>query len=533
MEVKMKTIDKVSRFVSATIFSVALLIGSTACESDTITNSQGKLPNEGSIDNISGVLRSGKSAINRVVLRLDEGNFNTSDKIYYKLTQPSASDVKVTATADFSLVDKYNTDNGTSLTPLPTENFTLAGGGVITVKAGEYFSERIDVTLKSDNLEPKVYLLPLVISEATGDDVSTPASERTLYYLFNVRTLDLSNMPLDDAFISVFYLDTQLYQPLLADMYALIKMDPWTGEEINTQTIGNIVNLRTVQIGYDAVSKRAKLQLNPDMRYVLEHTDKYIRPLQDKGRKVCICIEGAGMGIGFCNLTDAQIADFVTQVDGVVSLYKLDGINLWDRNSGYGKEGMPAMNTTSYPKLIKALRTAMPDKMITLADCDESTESFYDTNLTGGIAVGDYIDYAWSGYMTEEEPDFQVVDPWYEGNPYSIHSRKPISNLDPSKYGCLSIPFYKNSHPAFANGEGVMNIASWKLEGRRQSNILVLYDIITLLQGEYESQIGMTFDNILMSYDCLLDWDFNIDHSYGYVWREPIAPGYNHYTKDW
>ena len=529
----MKTIDKVSRFVSATIFSVALLVGYTACESDTITNSQGELPNEGSIDNISGVLRSGTSAINRVVLRLDEGNFNTSDKIYYKLTQPSASDVKVTATADFSLVDKYNSDNGTSLTPLPTENFTLAGGGVITVKAGEYFSERVDVTLKSDNLEPKVYLLPLVISEATGDDVSTPVTERTLYYLFNVRTIDYSNIPLDDAFMTVLYLDTQVYQPLLADMYALQKMDLWTGETSSIKTIGNIVNLRTVQIGYDEVSKRAKLKLNQDMRYVLEHADKYIRPLQDKGRKVCICIEGAGTGIGFCNLTDAQITDFVTQVKGTVSLYRLDGINLWDRNSGYGKEGMPAMNTTSYPKLIKALRTAMPDKMITLADCDEPTESFYDTDLTGGIAVGDYIDYAWSGYMTKEEPDYQLVDPWYEDNPYSIHSRKPIANIDQSKYGCLSIPFYKNSHPAFSESVGMMNIASWKLEGRKQNNILVFYDIITALQGEYESMIGTTMTTVITPYDCVLDWDFNMDYMYEYAWRMDQDIQYNYLAKDW
>ena len=54
------------------------------------------------------------------------------------------------------------------------------------------------------------------------------------------------------------------------------------------------------------------------MRYVLGHATKYIRPLQDKGRKVCISIEGGGKGLGFCNLTDAQIADFTAQVKAVV-----------------------------------------------------------------------------------------------------------------------------------------------------------------------------------------------------------------------
>lgn len=98
--------------------------------------------------------------------------------------------------------------------------------------------------------------------------------------------------------------------------------------------------------------------------------------MKDKGRKICVCIEGAGKGIGFCNMTDAQIADFVSQVKSFVETYDLDGINLWDRGTGYGKEGMPAMNTTSYPKLIKVMREAMPDKMLTVVDYEEPTEYF-------------------------------------------------------------------------------------------------------------------------------------------------------------
>lgn len=123
--------------------------------------------------------------------------------------------------------------------------------------------------------------------------------------------------------------------------------------------VGNIINLRTVVLDYDAATGRALLNLGNDMRYVLDHTVKYIRPLQEHGSKVCISLEGGGSGLGFCNLTDEQIADFVAQVKAVIENYELDGINLWDRNAGYGKEGMPAVNTTSYPKLIKAMRESL------------------------------------------------------------------------------------------------------------------------------------------------------------------------------
>ena len=65
---------------------------------------------------------------------------------------------------------------------------------------------------------------------------------------------------------------------------------------------------------------------------------------------------------------------------------------------------MPAINTTSYPKLIKALHEVLPDdKLLTLVDKGEPTEYFYDVNACGGIEVGKYINYAWHGYVSEEE----------------------------------------------------------------------------------------------------------------------------------
>lgn len=131
-------------------------------------------------------------------------------------------------------------------------------------------------------------------------------------------------------------------------------------------------------------------------------------------------------GLGFCNLTDAQIEDFAAQVKTVIEQYELDGVNLWDRNSGYGKEGMPAVNTTSYPKLIKALREALgTEKLLTVTVYEEPTATFWDTEATGGIAVGDYIDYAWSGYNSNSEAP-QLLDPWHPELEYvSTYTAKP------------------------------------------------------------------------------------------------------------
>ena len=89
---------------------------------------------------------------------------------------------------------------------------------------------------------------------------------------------------------------------------------------------------------------------------------------------------------------------------------------------------MPAVNTTSYPKLIKALREALgTEKLLTVTVYEEPTATFWDTEATGGIAVGDYIDYAWSGYNSNSEAP-QLLDPWHPELEYvSTYTQKPIA----------------------------------------------------------------------------------------------------------
>ena len=269
------------------------------------------------------------------------------------------------------------------------------------------------------------------------------------------------------------------------------KIDNMTGDISPLwASYGNIVNLRPATVGYDSASGRALFSLVSDLRYVLEHAGKYIRPLQNHGRKVCICIQGGGKGIGFCNMTAAQITDFTRQVKEVIELYGLDGINLWDEESNYGKEGMPAVNTTSYPALIKALREAMPDKLLTLVDKDEPTEYFYDVSRCGGVEVGKYIDYAWHGYNSEEE-FVQLIEPWEAEHPYSDYTRKPITGLTPDKYGSLNVPRYRNRTdlPYDLNVEGLKKVAKWKTEKRKKNNMIVFgFDLTANEQGPYEFQ---------------------------------------------
>lgn len=528
-----------------TLFCAAALTGLAACEADPVERDGGKQPDKGALEQVHLQIHSTKSSTNRSVVSLTEGATTSTDKIYCRLTQSVPTAVTVTAAAEPSLVAGYNEKYGTELVPFPAENAVIADEGKISIAAGQRVSDKIQVTFKSDGLAPGTYLLPISI---TSDDPAFSTEDRALYYGVKVRGLDLGEYELDTEYLNVFYLNTSKYQPLLAEMWLLEKTDGYSFETVWMHTYGNIVNLRINQIGYDAASGRAMLVLSPDMRYVLNHADKYIRPLQDKGRKVCLCIEGDGKGVGFCNLTDEQIADFTAQVKNVLDVYELDGVNLFDRNTGYGKEGMPAMNTTSYPKLIKALREAMPDKMLTLADYEEPTAYFWDTEATGGIEVGQYLDYAWSGYMSESE-DIQLLDPWEVIDltpedamdlgmmlPATDHPRKPIAGLDPEKFGYFAVPWYacwgNSTSPFITEGQGFMNVAIWDMMGYCPNNMIVWGDLISNEQGAHESSWNGVPG---MLWAVFGDGAMDGDYAYNMIPNTPNSPevSYNYLAKDW
>lgn len=516
-----------------------------SCSDDEITYNAGQQPDKDALERIVGTFRSSKSLRDRVSMHVVENDGEKdADKIYYRLNSPAPQAVTVTATPDLSLVEAYNAANKASLEPLPAANVTIADNGRLTVAAGARMSDKVEISFSADGLEPGIYLLPLVLDSGAKD-----ADQRqVLYYGVTVREFDENifqdgdnfyDIELDDEWMTVFYLNTSEVQAHYADYVAWTKEDINTFEVVHRASLGHIINLRIAQIGYDAASKRAVFTPTTDLRYTLEHADKYIRPMQDKGRKVCVCIEGSGSGLGFCNMTDAQIADFAEQVKTFVDTYKLDGVNLWDRGSGYGKEGMPAVSTTSYPKLIKALREAMPNKTLTVVDYEEPTESFHDTNLTGGIVVGEYIDYAWHGYVSDSKP-IVFADPWNEWTSFpQEHPRKAFAGLDQSRYGTVNVPFYAENTELFTDNEDLslwqMNTIMWGLE--RSNNIIVFDDLALPAAVTFESgctgMIGMYYACLMYDADFNSPFTFNVMTRIPGIYRSNVDKGYNTFAKDW
>lgn len=487
-----------------TLLCTAVFAGLTACETDPVEREGGKLPDKEPLETVSGMLRSGNSSEKTIDVLLTEGGGGfVMRNFYFQQTKPASDGFSLDAWVDATLLDDYNAADGVERILLPEANYEFPDGKVLDLSSEAQRSALKRVKFTAAGLAAGEYVLPLTVA---GQDA--PDANKTLYYNVSVRQpyTDADGYALHDGhdLFFVFYINTNDFQPLLAQDYIMRKKLARGTTVAWYDVVGNIINLRTVVLDYDAATGRALLNLGNDMRYVLDHAVKYIRPLQEHGSKVCISVEGSGKGLGFCNLTDEQIVDFVAQVKTVVEEFGIDGINLWDRSAGYGKEGMPAMNTASYPKLIKALREALGrEKLLTVTVYEEPTSTFWDTQATGGIAVGDYIDYAWSGYNSESEVP-QLLDPWHPELAYvSDYTQKPIANLPEERYGCINFPIY----PALSMDmsmavEQVLtgDLVDW-VPNYKPSNIIVFDDLHTNLQDNYEAYWDTMFANCCTAMD--------------------------------
>lgn len=556
--------------------------GLTACEEESIGLDAGTLQDEESFALIRSAMRSDHSfsGITKVDLfAAEEGEDPETvliDELFLTLDKPATGDVTAEIIIGGTFTEEYLAEVerrnaqvkaynnyvqrfGSSPFPLfgtallATDNLQI-DNTTLTITAGKTVSENVQVKVTGKDLDPDtIYSLPLEIRQTDASGVVRTHRQQYIIYINQEKvTIDhyefppMKDIELDSDLFTVLYVNVEEWSPIAANILAYIRFNK-ENFTFTYKTIGNIVNLRPSTVGYDQLTGRCLFSLSPDLRYVLENSARYIRPIQNMGRKVCVCIQGGGKGLGFCNMTDTQIADFSAQVKEVVELYGLDGINLRDEGSGYGKEGMPPMNTTSYPKLIKSLREAMPDKLLTLVDKEEPTEYFHDVALCGGIEVGRYIDYAWHGYAKENEM-IQIVEPWEMDQPYSEYARQPIAGLSPGRYGSIAIP------SQLIEGEGILtheeqeqqslNMFFWKRDGRMRNKILVIYADIT---GKRDGAYGGQPERLLSSpYSFMADsaayytqrpngtWRYRtMKYSYLIKGLTTHSQGYNTYKKDW
>ena len=177
----------------------------------------------------------------------------------------------------------------------------------------------------------------------------------------------------------------------------------------------DIAVIFAANINYDG--ERAYLHLNENVQHLLDNADTYVRPLQEKGIKVVLSILGNHQGAGFANFPDAEAADrFALEVTTLVRRYGLDGVDLDDEWSEYGKTGTGQPNAFSFVNFVEALRKRLPNRLITFYVIGPSAER----QEFEGTRVGDLVDYAWNPY-------------------YGSFLDFPVPGLPRSQYGAAAV----------------------------------------------------------------------------------------------
>lgn len=564
---------KTNNIIRSLLFALPFAVLLSACSEEFIALETGKLPDEASFAAVKSSMRSGHSFSGVTIVDIfaqeegEEPEITAIDELVLTLSKPAPTDLTAEIVIGSEFSAEYNAEverrslqrigyfrkcdvivDGYMTAFVPSDNLQM--NAKITIGAGKTSSEKIGISISNAMLDPEtIYSLPLTIKLSDG---SSTLLLTKLEYIISVDKLSVKidnpycettgKIEMNQELFTVLYLNVEEYQPQAANVLTYMRTHMDEGYLQKHYTLaGNIVNLRPSTVGYAPESQRVIFSLSPDLNYVLENSARYIRPLQAAGRKVCICIQGGGKGIGFCNMSDAQIEDFTAQVKNVVETYGIDGINLRDEGSAYGKEGFPPMNTTSYPKLIKSLREALPGKLLTLVDKEEPTEYFHDAALCGGIEVGKYIDYAWHGYA-EEGQLLNIVEPWEAENPYSKFTRKPIAGFSREKYGSIVIPMASASFDG--SQQQSVNIFLWKRDGRMKNKMYVIYpDITGKLAGDYEGNPVGLFNYVNFIADQAKYYTQRADgrwrvrtekYSYDMVpMTSHFENGYNRYFKDW
>lgn len=524
--------------------AVSSLIAMTSCEEDATLITPDTNRNLQGIDNgssasvcrLEGKYASG-SDIAHVTFTSDDINDPTiTDNVKVVLPAPLSKDLTVRIGLEPDFANLVTLPNGVyyagavsmnfrKLThlwvyePMDPKALKLNGSEevVLTIMAGETESASIALTFDKNLIDGKTAtLFPVRVTDAASGELYAEVN----YVIDPIRSDPELRGDKDAVFVG--YIDTETMNPLIANKftYHLVKDDynTFETEEIYNGPMFDIVCVRTAFI--NSANGSAKLDFTADMQYILKNCSKYLKPLQESGQKVCLVIKGGGSGLGFSNMTDEQIADFALQTKVTVDMYGLDGVNLWDEGACYDKDGAAPVSAASYAKLIKALKTAMPDKLLTLVDTRETTEALCDP--VEGISVGDYVDYAWSSlndFLAPYEPDAIT---------------RALSGMPEEKYGTIFHP-----DPEMMSEEDMMGLESHPVIGEFMSMMR-----FTPLSG---TKVWAIFDIPYRDYGKEGVWSFGLIYEvcrypapedfsefvYGSVYTPESMVDYYAFKKDW
>lgn len=378
------------------IFSFCLLCGGISlisCEEDISIDKIDETPY--GADGVYCYLQNIAGLQSRVIeLYADK---NSTAQLRVGLTSPADYAVDATLKIDAALLETYNEEHQTDFELLPADLVVAGMDETVTVVPGEKEAAPLDIVIKPDRRLTKgqTYALPLAIASVT-DGIKLSVSGNN-GYLFLVRMNgDTPSTVKASGIINICYVEVNENNPLNVGEYTMKS----TG-----QPFFDVVFLFSSNINYQDETGKVYVYNNSNVQYLLDNREKYIKPLQDKGIKVCMSILGNHDIVGPANLTPESARLFAGELKSYMDAYGLDGVGFDDEYVYYAyRPGLTEWpSAEAYGRLCYEVKKVMPDKLLTMYDIGWSTEM--GNVAIEGIDIGDIIDYAYHAFYNAWAPD--------------------------------------------------------------------------------------------------------------------------------
>lgn len=370
------------------ILQSALLIGILTFNSckDEVIQLQGTEESNYTIPQTSGVIvgQDGKSAMSNFDFQ-QEGKF----KFTVKLNKPVNQDAAVKLSYDESVLQSYNSKNGTSYTAYPKELITIPNNGNVSIASNSNISNTIEFSIKTNaSATPNdVFVLPIKASSSAFEGANS------VDYMLFVKDLTKGASAAKDNGLKVFsIIEANNVNPLMHLAFNL---------KNSGKPLFDHVVLFSSNINYNATTGRVYINHNENLTHILENRDKYIKPLQDRGIKVSLSLLGNHDISGIANLSDETIKYFAQEIKKTCEIYGLDGVFYDDEYSAYSYWDIPpgfvSPSNQRVAKLMYEVKRIMPNT-ISMAYVYSRTGNFSGSNGIPDVQASEYVDYGIHDY---------------------------------------------------------------------------------------------------------------------------------------
>lgn len=373
-----------------TLFALTLIV--TSCKDDVdVDIDNGNKYETSSIIEASIVSQNGLRTIGSTSFR-DSSIYN----LFVETNKPVVSDVSGKITLSSDILTEYNKNNSTTYPLLSSEVYSLSSGGSFILVNGSKKSGAIAITFNpATKIDPTItYAIPLDIEFTTASD---KLSKNKGSYILLVRGYSAYPAPGNKNGIKLIScMEINDVNPLNNLSYTLKS----TG-----QPLFDMVILFSSNVNYSDQLARPYISHNTQMTNILANTEKYIKPLKDRGIKVILSLLGNWDRAGVANMSAETAALYAQEIKNTLDIYGLDGVMFDDEYSAYQNPVPPGFvppSSDAAGRLMYETKKVIGDKLV-FSYVYSRLEGFMPT--IDGVQPGKYVDYALSDYFREPVSD--------------------------------------------------------------------------------------------------------------------------------